>query len=142
MLPTFVFYGFLVILFNFSRPIITSEKTADITIFDSRSKKYFSKKPFLHDEYAQMSSCIATSSAHKVGIIVGADDWEYPLFNSFEKSNAVPVHIYMGNYSMEILTEEDIDCIVSTSVNIDTINYNGKAYYNKTNTNLSVWFYQ
>lgn len=142
MLPTFIFYGFLVIVFNSSRPFLTSNKTTDISIFDTRSKKYFAKKPFLHDEYKQMSNFITATSFHKIGLIIGADDWEYPLFNSFQKSDAVPVHIYMTNFSKTLLSEEDIDCIVSTSVNRESIGYNGRDYINQTSANLSVWFYK
>mgnify|MGYP000409812204 CR=1 FL=1 len=142
MLPTFVFYGFLVIIFNSSRPFLTSSKTTDISIFDARSKKYFAKKPFLYKEYAQMSDRITSTASHKIGIIIGADDWEYPLFNSFENTSAVPVHIYMTNFSKTLLSEEDIDCIVTTSVNIASISYNGRDYVNQTAENISVWFYK
>jgi hypothetical protein len=71
-------------------------------------------------------------------------DWEYPLFCQFYGKDIRPVHIKVtDNISKEIPVQTNtIDCIVSTTLNSNAINYSGKSFVNQSIGNDRIWIYK
>ena len=78
-----------------------------------------------------------------IGVELGNDDWEYPLFMNCYKTEISPVNINVKNISKNIPPGNcKIDCIVSTTMNKQFIEYRGKKFYNLLPANKLVWFYK
>jgi hypothetical protein len=138
-----VFYAFLIVLFNNSRPFLSNSYTARISITDNRYKKYFANRPNLYDEYNAIVENVKKSNYKNIGLILGTDDWEYPLFCQFYGKGVNPIHINVSNISKDIsLNLNNIDCIISTTLNDTKIDFNEKNFYNQNINNNVIWLYK
>lgn len=64
------------ILFNESRPLL-----GRASIFrTSRVQQHFSHHPALRDPYTRAASFVGRLGCGEVGVVLGSDDWEYPLW--------------------------------------------------------------
>lgn len=138
-----------VIVFNRTRPYISNKYTNNISITDSRYKKYFATRLYLYNEYKMVVEGLNKSNCSKVGLILGSDqfdgnDWEYPLFCQFYSKDVKPIHINVtDNISKNIPSSLDnVDCIVSTVLNNNTIDFHGKNFVNQTSENKKIWLYK
>lgn len=149
-LPFMLFYAFCVVILNFTRPFITithpfsfGEFTSPISVFDNRYKKYFVNRFNTFDEYNEIRNDLSLMKNGNIGIIVGYDDWEYPLFCQFYGKNYNPIHINVSNISKVIpIKHENIDCVISTTINDSVFNFNGKNYYNRYRNHKYIWYYK
>lgn len=143
IIPILIIYAFGLILFNKSRPILSNEYTSPIKLTDNRFKKYFTNRPELYNEYKFVLDNIYKINAKNIGLILGTDDWEYPLFTTSYIENINPIHLKVTNISKKIpIKINTIDCIVSTTTNSTFINYNGKQFKNMNEQNSLIWIYQ
>jgi len=46
----------------------------------TREEQYFSMSKGRYKNYAQISDLLAASGCHDIGLVIGGDDWEYPLW--------------------------------------------------------------
>jgi len=143
-------YAFGIVIFNRIRPFITVDHsmgfgkiTTNITIFDSRFKKYFACRDEVYNEYNVTRNLIQKMNCNAVGVELSDDDWEYPLFmNSYNKEIS-PVSINVQNISKNIPPgAHEIDCIASTTTNKHFIEYRGKKFYNLFPGNTVIWLYR
>lgn len=94
-----VFFGFptfkkwvaisaIMLLFSYSIPFVIQNKTRSFvalatTSFSHESepyKAYFVNRPELYDDYTASAKLIMAEGAEEVGLCLGYDDYEYPLF--------------------------------------------------------------
>lgn len=142
-IPIIMVYAFLVILFNRSRPYLSASFTRDVSVFDSRAKKFYANKLFLFDEYELIKNEIERLNNRNIGLMLDREDWEYPLFRDVYTRPIRPVHVMVDNVTAAAPVQiENVDCIVATTMNDDFINYKGKRYVNQSPHNKYVWFYR
>jgi len=134
--PILLIYGLLVILHCDRRPYTD-------TVFQSRYQKYFVGNPPLYKEYAAINSRTEQLNYKNIGLILGVDDWEYPLFTNCFNKEINPVYINVDNYSkIEPACTGNLDCIISTTTNLPYIDYKGKRFINKTIHNKVIYLYE
>lgn len=134
-------YGFFILLFNYSRPFITSSTTSEIKITDERFKKYFANQPAIFSEYNECTNKIGKYK--NIGLIIHNDTWEYPLYAKFLGDQKNPIHINVTNYTKVIeASKKKPECILSNTINKKTLNFKGKTYKNKTTNNKQIWLYE
>ena len=143
-------YATGIVFFNRIRPLITVDRvvgigkiTTNITVPDSRFKKYFACRDEIYNEYNVTNKMIQTMNCNTIGLELGNDDWEYPFFINSYHTEISPVSINVGNMSKHISPGvREIDCIVSTTTNSQYIEYKGRKFYNLLPANKLVWFYK
>ncbi|WP_259066390.1 ArnT family glycosyltransferase [Mucilaginibacter sp. X4EP1] len=134
--PILLIYGLLVILHTDRRPYTN-------TIFQSRYQKYFVGNPPLYKEYAAINKQTEQLNYKNIGLMLGVDDWEYPLFSNCFSKEINPVYINVDNYSkIEPIDNSNLDCIISTTTNLPYIDYKGKRFINKTSSNQIIYLYE
>ncbi len=131
----FVCYATAILLFNWSRPIITYPPfTSKIKITDNRYKKYFSRFIRYHKDYKIVSNQIASHNLKSIGLLFGDYDMEYQLFLNPYRNNIKSFHINSHEICEQIPMQEKLDCIVSTKYE-HLIEFRGEKYYNVTKGN-------
>jgi hypothetical protein len=143
VIPIVILSALLVVLFNNSRPFLSNRFTRKISITDNRYKKYFANRLKLYEEYNATIANISKMNYKNIGLILGRDDWEYPIFSQFYEGGINPIHINVSNQTKNIpLKQTNIDCIISTTINDTIIDFNGKRYYNLNSKNKIIWLYK
>jgi hypothetical protein len=152
-LPFVLLYAFVIMLFNYARPYITYYQrpihgftlTAPTAITFDRYKKMFALNYNYKSckEYRDITIDIKKSNYKNIGLIMGFNDWEYPLFNDCYTRELNPVHIMVTNYTKNITGYNDaVDCIVSTTTNHPFIDYRDKRFYNQDSGNTMIYYYK
>lgn len=138
-----IFYAYLVVMFNYSRPIVPTRYSARISVTDNREIKLFANKPFLPEEYKAVSAEIRNSGFKNIGLILGHDDWEYPVFRNNYTKVLRPIHIKVENISGKLPHPfSGVDCIVSTTLDTGALEYMGKRFVNQSSGNKYIWLYR
>jgi len=89
------------VFLNRSRPIISK----DASIFDkSRIEQYFVNQPYLQRSYQKTAEFIASRGYQRIGLVMGEDDWEYPLwvFLKEQGQRFVIEHVDVANKTEEL----------------------------------------
>jgi 4-amino-4-deoxy-L-arabinose transferase-like glycosyltransferase len=135
--PILLVYALLVSLHNDTRPV-------NGKIFNEpRYKKYFAGKPDDYAEYNGVNNLVRQNKFKNIGLIVGVDDWEYPLFVNCYSMTIVPVYIAVDNLTKSCDTaNRAVDCIISTKVNTPFIDYDKRRYYNQDKGNNIIHLYK
>lgn len=151
IMPLLIYYGLFFDIINFTRPIITvnhvtrlGQITSPIKVSDDRYNKYFANNR-LQDapEYKHVLACIEENKCRKIGVVIGEDDWEYPLFCNIYRDKRVPVHIGVSNATKGLeAKQERVDCIVSTTINKEFIEHEGKKFMRAEGNQKHIWFYK
>ena len=143
LIPIIILSAFLVIIFNHSRPFLSSRYASRVSITDKRFKKYFANRLNLYEEYNATIDNIGKMNYENIGLVLGGDDWEYPIFSQFYDRGINPIHIDVSTPTKNIpLKQKIIDCIISTTINDSIIDFNGKRYYNLNSKNNTIWLYK
>jgi 4-amino-4-deoxy-L-arabinose transferase-like glycosyltransferase len=130
-------YALLLVARNATRPFLSAE------IKDNRYEKYFENRPYLYNEYQQTLANIHRLNYKSIGLVMGANDWEYPLFAGCFSEKLEPVYVNVKNNSGAIRNEiTAVDCIVTTTLNQPFIDYKGKRFYNQDSKNSYLHFYR
>jgi hypothetical protein len=143
--PVLFIYGIAVILRNETRPYLdmTNGKASFSTISRPRYQNYFNNLPEVYPEYAGVHQQISRDGYENIGLILGSNDFEYPLFADGFSTAIHPVSIMVHNYTKSSANGiKPVDCIVSTVTNAPFIDYNGRRYYNKDSGNKFIHLYQ
>lgn len=146
-MPVILLYGFVLVLHNSTRPylVITNQKPylSMAPVFESRYEKYFANKPELYPEYKAVNDAIKTANYTNIGLIIGYNDWQYPLFTDCYSKHINPIHLLVHNASKSIANVfTDVNCIVSTTINKPFIDYKGKRFYNTDAKNKYIHLYK
>jgi hypothetical protein len=134
--PVILVYALLVVFHNLRRPYSKN-------MFNSRYQNYFTSNPLVYEEYNAVYATIMPSNPKNIGLILGVDDWEYPLFKDCFTREINPVYIGVDNVSKslpQVITP--LDYIISTTINHPFINYNGRRFYNQSVANKKVYLYK
>lgn len=141
LLLVIIIYGFYVVLFNYSRPIINSKQTANIKINDTRYKKYFSNQLMLYKDYDFIRNKL--KNADNIGLIIINDTWEYPLYASFFKKGIHGIHINVSNYTKtKNKPIPNLDYIISNTLFHKSIIVDSIEYKNISLKNKKIWIYK
>ena len=135
-------YALMVVLFNSSRPYLSTRFTTNISVTDLRVKKMYANKLYQYEEYESVSAEIKRLGFKNIGLILGREDWEYPLFRNAYTDPLRPVHVNVKNVTGSVSVKNSgVDCIISTTVNDSVIYHQSKRFENQTTDNKFVWFY-
>jgi hypothetical protein len=117
-LHKYIFKALLVILLiypgkwlftNYKRPVI-GEKTIFNT---SREEMYFFRREGLLEKYKTAATTIKNSNCKVIGVVMGLDDWEYPLSIFTNKPDLLFKHINVTNITAKLPPASDITpCMV------------------------------
>jgi hypothetical protein len=147
-LPFALLYGLMVVINNSTRPYrsLTGAQPGISTktpVFNPRYQNYFNNIP---DEYPEYNAIACTIQKHRyrnIGLILNANNYEYPLFTNCFSAEINPVNIMVKNYTKKApMPITKVDCIVSTTVNKPFIDYNGKRFYNTGANNHFIHLYE
>ena len=145
MLPVIFIYATAIVLQNNIRPYIdmANGKPGIVTMLRPRYENYFNNQPDHYPEYAAITQNIEKSGFKNIGLILSANDFEYPLFTNCFSETINPVNIMVHNYTQSCVSAiTQIDCIVSTNTDKPFIDYNGRRYYNNYGTNKFIYLYK
>lgn len=100
ILYTICAFAFLPLFLNFSRPVIASKtmpilagRTSGNSIWNTtRGELVFTDRPTLYDRYQASSTKIINHRAKHIGLLIGADAWEYPLWRQSRGQNIQITH--------------------------------------------------
>lgn len=136
-LTPFLFaYAVLIVLHNTNRPYTNK-------IAQSRYQKYFINRPAAYDEYAAVRAKIEQANYTNIGLMLGIDDWEYPLFDDCFSKNRSPVYLQIDNLSKTLPQSQVMpDCIVSTNTNKPFIIFKGRRFDNQDTQNTIIHLYK
>jgi hypothetical protein len=74
-------FALLPLFLNVSRPLLTSPSSSKRTIWGaSREELLFANRRGLEEEYRRACDALIGSGAKKIGLVIGGDSWEYPLW--------------------------------------------------------------
>src|SRR5207253_839273 len=79
LVPVLAFIVVLAIpeaVLNPTRPMVGAESI----FFTHRLTQYFANRPELADSYVQTVRELSDADCSQIGLVSGADDWEYPLW--------------------------------------------------------------
>ena len=134
--PVVLVYALLVVFHNIRRPYSNN-------MFNSRYQNYFTSNPLVYEEYNGVYATITTTKPKNIGLILGVDDWEYPLFKDCFTREINPVYIGVDNVSKSLPQAiAPLDYIISTTVNHPYMDYNGRRFYNQSSGNKYVYLYK
>ncbi|NVM64675.1 hypothetical protein FHW88_002964 [Mucilaginibacter sp. SG538B] len=136
IVPLFLVYALLVVLHNSLRPYTN-------IINQPRYQQYFVNKPESYKEYNGVYQSIKDSNYSNIGINLGIDDWQYPLFKDCFSRPINPIYVNVANVSNKLyVTPEKLDCIVSTIINKPYMDFNGRRFYNQSVKNKIIFLYK
>jgi hypothetical protein len=64
------------LLNNWSRPLIGAHSI----LFDTRANQYFRNNPSLQTPYSEAAAVVRAQPCVDIGLIMGTNEWEYPLW--------------------------------------------------------------
>jgi hypothetical protein len=113
------------LLFNTSRPLLTIPEvvmnrlapgiTANHSILTtSRDEQYYANKPHFRKVFNEVAKEIKDSKCNQVGLQVGKDFWEYPLWKElrkYGKGDFILEHIHVNNASGNISSHKISPCL-------------------------------
>lgn len=122
----FLAISFFWVLCNETRPLVINtqfvEEGSVVTIFNqSRTDRYFSSRPKLAKPFLATVDYIAEQPCSDVGLIIGGDTWEYPLWKLGRERSNRPIrfeHLQVDNPSSSLASQpphQDFEaCMVMT----------------------------
>ena len=138
-------YATFITVFNYTRPFFNYKKiTSQISISDSRYKKYFMNQPLIYPEFQKFHTLLTREKKQlNIGYISHLDGWEYPITCViFEKHNINFDHIRVSNSSSKYVKNKDYTYIFSSYIKQDTIHHNSKVYKNLSPKNNFLFYYK
>ena len=140
-LPIAVYSFYFNIYYNNLRPFKKDLLyTKDISLEDSRYKKYFSNQLYLYNDYKTIIRIIDKTEIKNIGLSIS--DWEYPLLKNFYHDKKNIYSIFVNNITGTIPQKiPNIDCLI-TNQNHEFIIYKEKKYLNITPNNDYIWCYK
>ncbi len=142
IIPVAIVYAFTVVLLNTARPFISTPLTTKISILDNRYKKYFAYRIYLYNEYNWIRKKLGSTENLNIGLMLGGDQWEYPLFCQSYNKEINPIHIKVTNFTKSCPSQmKKLEYIVATTVNDTILEYNNQRFYNLSGKNKFIWLY-
>ena len=101
IMMTLVITSFHWVLKNESRPLTGRNSILNT----SRIDQYFNNRPGIKESYYDCALAVSSQQCSNIGIQLGGDHWEYPLWVLIQRSSEqIPriEHVYVGNNSYKI----------------------------------------
>lgn len=112
-------------LFNYGKEINYLRTLAPY----SPERGYFAYHPYNRQEYPALSDAVKATGGQKIGLILGADSFEYPIWRMLDDKDYEIRHIMVKNQTKKYEKEDFIpDCIWAEGVNEPYFNYHGQEY--------------
>lgn len=129
-------FSYFTVLHNMTRPLGKE-------VLRSRYQNFFFAKPGpAYTEYSGIMKVVKDLHYKNIGLLLGGDDWEYPLFTGCYSRELNPIHINVDNATANSKVKlNEVDCIISTLVNRPYIDYKGKRFYNHSMGNKVIYLY-
>lgn len=112
-----ILYAFIISILNPTRPYITNSFTNDIKITDTRFKKYFALYTKCEPDF-YIARKFLTNYKGTIGIDIGGDTWEYPLYYDIYSKNqklAKPINILNVSKKISNYNYTDLEIIISST---------------------------
>ncbi|MCS7004812.1 MAG: hypothetical protein NZM38_05745 [Cytophagales bacterium] len=124
-------YALLFSVFNRIRPLVEIENVTHFVRNKPRYERHFPSHPQERiDTYKNISSFLADKDS--IGIIIGADSWEYPLYTADFSALKIPrtvCHVNVENLSKILEKPTLLNFIITESANTDSLKYGTNTYF-------------
>ena len=112
-------------LFNYGKEINYLRELAPY----SAERGYFAYHPYNRQEYPALSDAVKATGGQKIGLVLGADSFEYPIWRMLDDKDYEIRHVMVKNQTKKYENEDFIpDCIWAEGVNEPYFNYHGQEY--------------
>ena len=126
----------LIVLSIFALPCIYLNQSRPLPLnyaaYFNRYDMVFMNQPKVKDSYKNVVDYLTTHRIRKIGLMLGGDDWDYPLCNFLEENlqnfRIEHVNVYNASKSINLRNEFSPNCIVSTRTNKAFLEYNKIKY--------------
>ena len=136
-------YACLVMVFNYSRPLISIPGyTTPFGVISQRFSKYFATSPGLLKDVVKIRSTLSNWKNIEVGMIISNDDWEYPLFNGICEKGIYPEHILVRKSTARYQKPGFSPPFIITTCRGSLRIYNGQKYQSIIPTNKKYFLLQ
>ena len=134
-MPRAVVLGLLLVLMGWSLPFVFRNQSrpllgAGSILRSSRTSQYFANSPVWETPYQQVTQQIAAGSCRQIGLRLGSDQWEYPLW-ALSSATQPPLqfeHVNVQNISGRIPATYVPCAIIGTLADGNTITVNGVLF--------------
>lgn len=106
------------LLYNATRPLVGPQSILNTP----RASQLFAARRDLHESFVEAARSIEAGGCRQVGLVMGVDNWEYPLWKLLATGNdrAVRIeHVEVGNRSRGLPLPEFEPCAVITVFRLD-----------------------
>lgn len=112
-------------LFNYGREINYLRELAPY----SPERGYFAYHPYNRQEYPVLCDAVKAAGAQKIGLILGADSFEYPIWRMLDDRDYEIRHIMVKNQTGKYEKDDFMpDCIWAEGLSDPHLNYHGQEY--------------
>jgi len=111
IMMTLVITSFHWVLKNESRPLTGQNSILNT----SRIDQYFNNRPGIKESYYDCALAVSSQQCNNIGLQLGGDHWEYPLWVLIQRSSKQTPrieHVYVGNNSYKISLGNFKPCIL------------------------------
>jgi len=111
IMMTLVITSFHWVLKNESRPLAGRNSILNT----SRIDQYFNNRPGIKESYYDCALAVSSQQCNNIGLQLGGDHWEYPLWVLIQRSSKQTPrieHVYVGNNSYKISLGNFKPCIL------------------------------
>jgi hypothetical protein len=112
------------LLFNSSHPILGSSSVFAV----DRARLMFVGRPDMEMPYKTVASALLASSCREAGVMIGGDNWEYPLW-ALTQYRVTFEHVGVRNETSKLGSAAKAPCaVVTTDPTIDSVRVGGRTY--------------
>ncbi len=128
------------LLWNQSRPILKRHNIINTTQFE----QYFFARHNLYAAYSQVRELVSGNACQDIGLILGIDGWEYPLWVAFQQYESPSIHIrHVGitNISRNLPHRDTMPCLIIADSELSEDFRIGTQAYQRfwSSSVLSIW---
>lgn len=112
-------------------------------VIHERFRGYFRYREYIYDDYKEVCNLVL-ENPQDVGLLLGSDTYEYPLWQQLGNHIKCIKHIMVENESSQYTDESFVpNYIISSEISLDVIEFNGQPYYlmEECKDNSELWLY-
>ena len=129
------------LLWNQSRPILKRNNV----INTPRFKRYFFASPDRYEAYSQVGELVRPTACQDIGLILGIDGWEYPIWVALQQYASPSLHIrHVGitNISRNLPDRDTIPCLVIADSDLSEVVRVGNQAYQRFWSSSVLYMYR
>jgi hypothetical protein len=112
---TMLLYSVPWLLYNATRPLVGPRSV----LSTPRASQLFAARPDLDESFGQVARSIEAAGCRQVGLRMGVDNWEYPLWKLLGNGAVRIEHVEVGNRSRSIPLVDFEPCAIVTVFRLD-----------------------